>query len=172
MFASLRTRKHARRCESSAGETLIEVLIALVVLGIAAAALMAAFATGVRSSGIHRRVTLTDIDARNFVESLTTAIDTSTSSSTFLYTPCAPTSAYSAPPGFSPLAGDTVSVTSVEYWTGAAFASMSGCTTANDTGVQRVTFQVTNANASASRSVQVVIRKHCLVADVTAGPCS
>jgi hypothetical protein len=38
--------------------------------------------------------------------------------------------------------------------------------------VQRVTFQVANANATASRSFQVVIRKHCLVVDVTAGPCS
>jgi type II secretory pathway pseudopilin PulG len=147
------------------------VLIALVVLGIAAAALMTAFATGVRSSGIHRRVTVTDIDARNFVESLRTALDTSTSTSTFVYTACAPNSAYASPPGFTPLGGDTVGITSVEYWNGTAFAPMSGCTTATDAGVQRVTFQVTSANATASRSFQVVVRKHCLVVDVTAGPC-
>lgn len=156
----------SRGRRGTAGESLIEVLIALVVLGVAGAAGMAAFATGVRASGLHRHVTNTDVDARNFSDRLVRAIDTKS----LPYVACAGTAAYSSPSGFTPAAGDSASVTRVEYWNGSAFVT-SGCTVANDSGIQRVTVLVNGPDANSATRLQMIVRKPCLVIDVTSGPC-
>jgi type II secretory pathway pseudopilin PulG len=153
--------------DATAGETLLEVLIALVVIGIAGAAVMTAFGTSVTLSGVHRRLTRTDTDARNFADRLVRAIDTKS----LAYAPCATQTSY--PPagvgGFSASPGDTVTITGVTYWNGTSFTA--GCTPSTDAGVQRVAVTITNADVRATTSVQVVIRKPCLLSDVTSGPC-
>ena len=60
----LRSRHEARRESSERGDTLIEVLLALVVLGLAGLALLAGFATAITSSSEHRHLAALDSSYR------------------------------------------------------------------------------------------------------------
>ena len=159
--------RRVRTCDdASRGDTLVEVLLAVLIVGLSASALLLTFSEGITMSGVHRRLSTTDIDARAFADKLSADID----ARSLPYTPCAAAAAYSAPPGFAPTAGDTVSITAVKYWDGAAFGT--SCSASTDTGIQRLDVTVTNTDTRATRVVQVIVRKPCSLADVTAGPCT
>jgi prepilin-type N-terminal cleavage/methylation domain-containing protein len=155
-----RVRRDAR------GDTLIEVLLAVLIIGIASTAVLLTFSEGVAVSGTHRRLSTTDVDARTYAERLASAID----SGSLAYVACAGTNVYASPPGFTPLAGDSVTVTTVSYWNGTAFSS--SCTPSTDLGIQRLAVTVANTNGAATRPIQVIVRKRCSLTDVTAGPCT
>jgi type II secretory pathway pseudopilin PulG len=85
------------RSSSEAGDTLVEVLIALVVIGITVASILAAFATTIAASGEQRSLVGADAFLRSFVE--TASYDISLSSNpppAFVPCPSGVPSAYSA----------------------------------------------------------------------------
>jgi prepilin-type N-terminal cleavage/methylation domain-containing protein len=148
------------------GDTLIELLVAVAILGIAGTAVMGGFASSIVLSTVHRKLATTASDSRNFAELLDTAID----SKAIAYTPCAAAAAYSSPPGFTAGANNTPHVTAVAYWNGTSFVG--SCPAGGDQGLQQVSVSVTNTDTRAISRSQVIIRKPCLVADLTAGPCT
>lgn len=152
-------------CASERGDTLIEVLVAVAILGIAGAAIMGGFASSIVLSTVHRELATTASDSRNFAELLDKAID----DGTIEYTQCAAAAAYSSPPGFIAGANNTSHVTAVAYWNGTSFVG--ACPPGGDQGVQRVSVSVTNTDTRAISDAQVIIRKPCLLTDVTSGPC-
>jgi prepilin-type N-terminal cleavage/methylation domain-containing protein len=149
------------------GDTLIEVLVAVAILGIAGAAIMGGFASSIVLSTVHRELATTASDSRNFAELLDKAID----DKAIAYTACAGAAAYSSPPGFTNPTDhhNTAQVTAVAYWNGTAFVG--SCPPGGDQGVQRVSVSVTNTDTRAISDAQVIIRKPCLLTDVTSGPC-
>lgn len=157
-------RVDATRPATERGDTLIEVLVAVSILGIAGAAIMGGFASSIVLSAVHRKLATTATDSRNFSELLGKGID----DKTIVYRPCASPAAYSSPPGFTANAGNAASVTAVEFWNGTTFGS---CPAGGDQGVQRVSVSVTNTDTRAVSRVQVIIRKPCLPADVAPGTC-
>ena len=133
-----------RRRRSEAGDTLIEVLLALVVLGLASVALLLAFATSISGSGEHRSLTTVDTLLKSFVESATSQIEKQP------YQPCATVSTYTqGASGFQAVivfalpAGDAalgysvgIDPTPITYWNGTSFGA--SCT-AGSTNPQEIT---------------------------------
>ncbi len=145
-----------QRAELSAGggdrgETLIELLITIAIMGIAVVAILGAVLTAVGASSLHRSQVTAVNDLRSAAETLSRTAATG-------YTPCA-TSAQVAT-GLPP--GGGVTVAGVRYWNGSAFGS--SCSAGSDQGLQQVTLQVTLASQfgpSYAQTLAVVVRKPC-----------
>ncbi|MDT5023868.1 MAG: hypothetical protein QOE61_294 [Micromonosporaceae bacterium] len=144
------------------GETLLELLITVVIMGVAVVALVGGIATSIRMSDIHRK----QAEAGAYVRAYAEAIENAVAASPTAYFACAGPSKYSA---FSPLVGNptyTAEITAVRYWNGSltagAFAGTCGPGTEVpiDTGVQQVSLRVTAGNTVAE-TLDVIIRKPC-----------
>jgi hypothetical protein len=115
-------RKAARRCvrdgdrRSEAGDTLLEVLIALVVLSVASVALLVSFATSISASSTYRDVATLDTVLRTASEEVITQIQQQPAA---LFQSCAGAAnvTFSLPTGY------TAAITAVSYWTGASFVT-------------------------------------------------
>jgi type II secretory pathway pseudopilin PulG len=131
------------------GETLVELLVALSIMGIAVVALVGGVGTSIAMSALHRKQATTGAYIRDYAEAIQSAG----------YKTCP--ADYSAPPGMPALpAGFSKSVVSVSSWTGSAWQA--GCI---DTGLHQITIQVNSgagndcANARACEQLVVVVRK-------------
>ncbi len=91
--------------------------MALVVMGLAAVALLGAFASSISGSATHRSLTSFDIALRSAAENATSQIEDGTNPS---YESCAPVSYYQAGGAgavtFTPPDGYSAQITSVQYW--------------------------------------------------------
>jgi type II secretory pathway pseudopilin PulG len=146
------------------GESLIEILVAVLILGLTVAAVMGALLTSVKVSDIHRKQATGGADVRSYAESVTRAVAAGG------YKPCAAPSDYLPVAGtaatavhFTPSAGFTPTVTRVEFWSdtgpGTPWTWTSAC--APDWGLQRVTLQVASADGRATEQAVVVLRAPC-----------
>ena len=149
----------SRRHRDARGIALIETLVAIVVLGLAGTAVLAAVLTAVRSDGQQRSLSQASVTSRNYDDALTDAP----------YSDCATPAAYSPTTiGFDEGIATTLTVDSVTFWndqplpTNAdptpaqwATAFATACTT--DPKLQRVTYTVTSrlggTNTTMTRSV-------------------
>ena len=115
----------------------------MAVLGIGSVAILGGLVLAVDSSTFTRSQSGVQALLRSYADALTDVGETSGGGSTA--TCRAPGWAASRPPRRSPQlavpAGWSASVSAVTYWNGSAFAST--CTTANDTGIQRVRLTAT-----------------------------
>lgn len=142
----------APAADRAAGESLVELLVAMVVLGITVTGILGALLVTTQASGQHRRQVQAQNALRGWAEQVSAAA----------YTDCAVAGSIAAPSPALP-AGFTATVTAVRYWNGTAFVA--SCTTGADAGIQRVSLRVT-ATASpypaVSQNVDVVLRKPCV----------
>ena len=139
--------------DGDAGETLIEVLAATVILGIAAVAIVGGVATSIAMSDIHRKQASAGAYVRDFAEALENGIAAASSKyatgsaagATYqsLYTP--------------PNASYTASVTNVYCASGSTF-SAEPCT---DTGAQKVSLRVASVDGRDAESLDIFIRVPC-----------
>lgn len=132
------------------GASLVELLIAMTILGIAVIAIVSGLATAVVVSDTNRRQTEAAVAARSYAEAVNGT-----------YVPCATTttSTYVSPAGFALPAGYTKSVTQVRYWNSATntFTSICGA----DSGLQKVRLRVASDDGRASSAIDVILRKPC-----------
>ncbi|MFF0215337.1 type IV pilus modification PilV family protein [Streptomyces vinaceus] len=137
-------RSQRRRGEE--GETLIEVLVAVVLMGVAFVTIFGGIGTAIISSARQQKVTGADSVVRSAAEKVISAP----------YVSCAGGYAIPAPP-----AGYTVTV-EVEYWDGVG-AFGRPCPTA-DTGVQKVTLTVhsTGPHPVRDTTLEVIKRESML----------
>ena len=140
------------------GESLLELLIAVAIMGIAVVAIMAGLVTSVLVSDVHRKQATAGTAVRDYAE----AIQTSVAADHYVpcadaasYKPDALTPAFSAPSGFTPI----VVAGSVRYWNGSSWQT--SCSIASDLGLQQLTVQVTSADNRATERVTVVLRRPC-----------
>jgi type II secretory pathway pseudopilin PulG len=132
------------------GETLIELLVTVTILGISTAGLSAGLLSVGKASTMHRQQVLAQNALRSWAEQISAGT----------YTDCAAASAFSAPGAALP-SGLTAAVIAVRYWDGASFRSSCGA----DTGVQQVTLRITAQNGLSpplNQDVAVVVRKPCV----------
>jgi len=105
---------------SEAGDTLVEVMLALMVMSICGVALLSAFATSITASSRHRTLANMNTILASYAETATSQIQQQQS-----FAACATPSTYNGtvvpPPLPSGVYG--ISVTSVTYWNGTSFTS-------------------------------------------------
>jgi type II secretory pathway pseudopilin PulG len=141
---------------SDSGESLIELLIALVIMGIAVVAIVGGIATSIIISDVHRKQATAGADVRSYAEAIQNAVITNG------YPTCG-----NVPTGisFTASTGYTASVTAYRVWNGSDFVACG----ATDLGVQRLSLKVASDDGRATETLDVVIRNPCRVSD---SPCS
>jgi type II secretory pathway pseudopilin PulG len=132
------------------GETLIELLVALAIMGIAIVVLLGGMTTSLTTSSEHR----THADAEVV---LVDAIESLKDQARNPYVPCATGSSYSATSGVSLPAGWTAATVnySVSYWDGAN-AFVGSC--AADNKLQKLTVTVTDPSSKVVESLSTYKR--------------
>jgi type II secretory pathway pseudopilin PulG len=135
------------------GETLVELLLAIVILGIAGVAVLGGLGTSIIVSDAHRKQTVSGAAVRAYAEQLQTKVAAAG------YVSCAGMGSYaSGAVGYTPPAGYAASTTGVTYWNPATSTFAATCAT--DSGVQAVTLQVRDTtDTRGTVSLTVVIRK-------------
>jgi len=144
--------------DSSSGETLVELLVAMSILGVAVVALVSGIGTSVLVSDVHRKEATAGAVVRSYGEAIAASVDASTSG---YDATCAGASAYLSPAGFVAPSGFTARVTAISYWNGSAFVS----TCSADAGVQKLSLLVTSSDNRAKESLSVFIRMPCRATD-------
>lgn len=148
---------HAHATSDDRGETLVEVLVAIGILGIAAVAVLGSVLLGIKVSDIHRKTTDAAAGVRNYVE----AIEDYVANTVGGYASCVGQSqnhytpglvGYHLPPGWTAMQGKPVSVDG---------AGTAATTCAADTGVQQFTVTVNSNDGRGSETLTVVLRKPC-----------
>ncbi len=153
------------------GDTLVEVLLALTILGVASVALLIAFGTSIKASSVHRNLTEFDTVLSSSSTSVTSQIQAQPA--TFFGT-CAPLATYQSAVTFSagPLPGEVLptgfsaQITSVQYWNGTQFSSCTTGASGDDNAPQLITIEVTDANAPQHEFNSIVVDNPTLVATI------
>lgn len=131
-----------------AGETLVELLITLVILGVGVVALLGGLFVTVQTSALHRNQVVAQNVLRGWAEQIGAEE----------YTHCATPDSFSPPTLPSGFSGTVVAV---QYWDGTSFTD--SCDP-GDTGIQKVSLRITvskNPFPGITQSVDVVVRKPC-----------
>jgi len=147
------------------GDTLVEVLLALIVLSLASVAVIVAFSTTISASAEHRSLTTFNTMIRSATEQATQQVQ---GNSAVPFNNCAPLSYYQAGIGkvtFSPPPSGTnytAAITNVSYWNGSAgFVSgptaMALCNSTYPNSPQEITVTITDPNNSTSYSNSFVV---------------
>jgi prepilin-type N-terminal cleavage/methylation domain-containing protein len=141
------------RVADERGETLVEMLLAVAIMGIAAVALMAGLTTSVLMSDIHRKQATAGTAVRDYAEALQNYVadghyvDGCTSPSPYAL------GSFAVPAGFQ----HSVVAGSIRYWNGTSWQP----TCATDKGLQKLTVKVASSDGRASEQLVVVLRKPC-----------
>jgi prepilin-type N-terminal cleavage/methylation domain-containing protein len=142
--------------DAERGETLLEVVVAIVILGVAAVAMAAGMAVSIKVSDIHRKQASAGAYVRDYAEGVEQAVATGGYASG--------TGSY--PSAYTPPNGYLASQQPAKCWTGSAWT---GCSAAADIGVQQLTLQVASPDNRAVEKLVVVVRKPCSQGQTTCG---
>jgi hypothetical protein len=128
----------ARQAER--GETLVEVLMTVTVIGVAFVAVFGALFTALRVSDYHRKTTSADVVLRNFAEVVKAP------GGTYAYVQCSASGSTVSYPAYTPPAphtGYTATITRIRYLTGYSAGTPTWGTTcpATDLGAQELTLE-------------------------------
>ena len=155
------TRSRAR---GDGGETLLELLISLMIIGVGVVAILGAVRIAVDASSLDQRQIHAQALLRSWGE-YAVAQTTDASYPATCGTPSVltyPASLQALPPGFTP------QLSNVEYWDGAGFAATCG----TDSGVRRLKLTMTVDSAlypGFASTYDVVVRRPCVT--LGAGGC-
>jgi type II secretory pathway pseudopilin PulG len=149
-----------RRGSAERGESLLELVVAIALMGMAIVAVMSGLTTTVLLSDVQRKEATAASTVRNYAEALQQFVASGH------YVACANAGSY-AVPGFTPPSGFTARIVagSVQYWAGALWLPL--CLP--DRGLQKLRVLVESTDGRASEYLDVVLRKPCGVEDP---PCS
>ncbi len=134
-----------RQTPPEAGESLVELLVTITILGVAMVAVLGSIWTSIRVADYHRKTTTADVVLRNFAEEM------QQNTGTYQYVQCATLTGAGAYPAYSPPAPNTsyaAKITKIEYLTGYSGSdqptwqdSTAGCPSGGDKGAQRLTLR-------------------------------
>jgi Tfp pilus assembly protein PilE len=131
------------------GETLVELLVAMLVMGTAVVAVVGGLGTAIMMSAIHRQQAVIAAKLSEYAAVIANGVATSPG-----YVNCAAHAADFA--SFDPGSGYVLDPVRVSYWNGSAdFVDTCG----TDTGVQRVTLGIHSDDGRVDRSMDVILRR-------------
>jgi Tfp pilus assembly protein PilE len=145
-----------RDLRSDSGETLVETLVALVILSLAAVAILAGIQLSTMASDIHRKQSTGGAYVRSYAEAIEKYVSSPGADN---YKPCAAAEAYNLsavtsqlnlPSGYEPHHAPAVPLTST--------GEPGSCP---DQGVQRLDLTVKSADERAVEHLTVVLRRSC-----------
>jgi Tfp pilus assembly protein PilE len=143
----------ARPGPDDKGETLLELMIAVAIMGIVVVAIVGGIATSIMMSDIHRKQATAGAYVRNYAETVVAYVaagKANFASSSPDYSPS--TVGFTAPAG-----GFVASVSSVWCWDDGSKKFISSCPTAS--AVQQVTLNIASSDSRASETLLVIVRK-------------
>lgn len=132
------------------GESLLELLMAVSIMGIALVAIVGGLVASILMTDIHRKQATAGMYVRDYAEAIANEVAAPEG-----YQNCAAASTYGS--GFTATDGFTPSVVSVQYWDGSTWQPE--CAT--DSGLQQLTLQVRSQDSRATERVVIVVRKPC-----------
>jgi hypothetical protein len=146
------------------GETLVELLVAIIIMGTASIAVVGGLASGILMSTVHRRQATMAVKLNEYADLIENTVTNSG------YRECADETAYPVPAGF-PGPPYLVEVERpVQFWNDALGKFTPSCTSGSDPGVQLLTLHIYSVDAPhVDRTMQVIIRKPCRPADSSCG---
>jgi len=125
------------------GETLVEILVALVIMGITVASILGAFTTAITDSAHHRTLVVLNSMLRNYAEAYTSQIQFQQSP---LFTSCASSytiSGLTAPPtGYTISGQGSAANPTIQYWNGSAWVAVGSCSSTT-VHAQQITLSAT-----------------------------
>ena len=142
---------------AEAGETLVEIMVTVAVVGIAFVAILGGIWTAIRVSDYHRKITTADVILRNFAERAKQR------SGTYAYRPCTTAGGTVSYPAYAtpaPYATYDATIVSTRYLTGYSSGQPTWATTcpATDLGAQELTLRVSGPNTDpAVRGTESVV---------------
>jgi type II secretory pathway pseudopilin PulG len=152
-----------------AGESLIEILIALAILAVVFVSFLTAMATAASTSDQHRKQANANAILRSMAEYLQDSRPTGTApydascSADYSSRLAAFRSTYQLADGSAPLAGVSPSyvatIDSLAYWNGDSAPATFSPTCTADSGLQRLTLKVRSADSRAVETLQIAKRK-------------
>jgi prepilin-type N-terminal cleavage/methylation domain-containing protein len=146
---------------SEAGMTLVEILVAVAILGIAVVGIVSGLGTASLASDRHRKQATADTVVKSYAEAINQKVGaigyvSCTTAGTQIplasYAPSNLNSGFSAPTGYS------ASVTSIRYWNTTAGAFQPTCP-GPDNGAQLLTLSSQSSDGRDTEIVEVVVRK-------------
>jgi type II secretory pathway pseudopilin PulG len=152
---------NTRNRQQDRGETLVELVMAVAILGTAVVALVGGIGTSVLLSDVHRKQATAGAVVRTYAEAIEGVVDASPTG----YTGCARPSAYASPTGFAAPDGYAATVTSVTYWDQKSSSFVPGCAT--DSGLQMVSLSVSSTDTKVNETLAVIVRNPCRKSDAT-----
>jgi type II secretory pathway pseudopilin PulG len=137
------------------GDTLLELIVAVAILGTAFTGILAGIGTTFIATDSHRQEATAEAAVRSYAERMTDPFSAP-------YIDCATTASYSSPTGFSvPAAGWSASVTTLLKWQGDTPPTFAASCPAPDKGLQQLTLTVKSpaGNHQATETIVIVKRK-------------
>jgi type II secretory pathway pseudopilin PulG len=138
----------ARDDATDRGATLIELLVTVMIVGIAVVALLSGVTTAIIVSDQHRQQAVAGAAVHSFAEAVTATA----------YVNCAGKSKFANPVGYVSPAGYTSTVTGVKYWDPDTRTFSTSCPS-YDAGIQKVSLKVVSNAGRATATLDVVARK-------------
>lgn len=136
------------------GETLLELVIAIMILGVCVVGIGAGMVMSVKISGINRQQAVADAYLHNYAETLQGyAYRGCTAASTPDYSAVVNPPLNAALP--APFSGASITVS---YWDPTTSTFMSTCPAGGDSGLQKITFSATTSDNFVHESLVVVKR--------------
>ena len=137
------------------GETLVELLVAMLIMGTAVVAVVGGLATAIIMSDVHRKQAVIAAKLSEYAAAISNGVATTPG-----YRECPGSPSY---PSYNAGTGYTADPIEVSYWDGSAFVTT--CPAGGDTGVQRVTLRIHSNDGRVTRSMDIIIRKPCRPTD-------
>jgi type II secretory pathway pseudopilin PulG len=153
------------RAADDRGESLIEILVATAIMGVALVAVLGSVGVGILMSDVHRKQATAGASVRAYAEQMQAWVATGGYQTCGSDTGYDVWDEYTAWGGYTAPTGYTRSVVpgSVRYWDGTTWTT---CDTAHpDQGLQQLTLQVASTDDRASERLVVTLRKRCGLED-------
>ena len=138
------------RMGRESGETLLELLVTITIMGAAFVAIIAGVGVAIASSDSHRQEATAEGVLRSYAERIQDSKDVA-------YVDCATTANYGSPAGFTAPTGWTVSLTGVAYLQ--ADTSYAGGCPSPDRGAQQLTLRAVSPHVKNGATETLVVVK-------------